>query len=590
MITATNNARLSRRVLWAIIFLYILPGLFARSPWNPDDAIGFGQAYHFVQTPLQNWSISLIGDRLFTQEGLLSAWLAALFGSVGLKLGAPPNWLDDIMRLSNVFWLVLAGWAIWHTAYRLARRTELQPEDPFGNAPTRIDYARSVADASVLCLLSTLGLLVRSHFQVAELAELAGLSLILLASVRSLDRPLGAGWMLGFGVAIAFFARGWVHWLPFLLALSLSSVTHPSLRFCLHKRIIRALLVAGSAFVIWFFWAMSHPQGEVWWTQWQIWNINRFIILDPNTSLGLDLLITAAKTSAWFLWPILPMSAWTIWRYRNATREPAIRIPIFATVGALLTLLLTNPAEEANYFPLLAPLSVLAAIGLSTMRRSLVGLIDWFALLCFSFGAILVWMGWSAATFGWPEKMAANFEKLSPGYISESPGPELVIALLATLAWIRLIAWRTGRSNTKSKALWRPMVLSCGGVTLIWLLLMTLWIPRIDYAKNFGPVSASLKQAVLSDHVPFNCLIDYDLGFAERSVLEYHTQLLFKSGIPSDHDCNHLILEDSLKTQLIKKQNLMTDFGSIWTPIWIGNRNSDRHERFIVFQRSPVAQ
>lgn len=577
-------------MLWAIIFLYILPGLFARSPWSPDDAIGFGQAYYFLQTPLTDWSISLIGDRLFAQEGLLVAWLAALIGSVGLDLGVPLNWVDDLMRLGNVFWLILAGWAIWHTSYRLARRAELQPEDPFGNAPTRIDYARAVADASVLCLLGTLGLLVRAHFQVAELAELAGLSLILLASVRSLDRPLGAGWMLGFGITIAFFARGWVHWLPFLAALSLSSITHPALRFCLHKRVARALLVSGSAFILWFFWAMSHPLGETWWTQWLEWNTNRFIVLDPNTSFGLSTLSQIIKTSAWFLWPILPMSIWTIWRYRKATREPAIRIPIFAAIGALLILLLTNPAEEANYFPLIAPLSVLAAIGLSTMRRSLVGLIDWFALLWFSFGAILVWIGWSAATFGWPSKIAANFEKLSPGYVPEGLGIEILIALAATLAWLRLILWRTGRSNTKSKALWRPMVLTSGGVTLIWLLLMTLWIPRIDYAKNFQPVAQALKNTMTKDDVEFNCVIDYDLGFAERALLEYHSQLQFKSGTPKSNECNHLIIEDSLKTDLGKKRKLIESYGSVWVPIWIGNRNSDRHERFILFQRTQAEQ
>ena len=41
VLTAANNARLSRRLLWALIFLYILPGLFARSPWKQEDASGF---------------------------------------------------------------------------------------------------------------------------------------------------------------------------------------------------------------------------------------------------------------------------------------------------------------------------------------------------------------------------------------------------------------------------------------------------------------------------------------------------------------------------------------------------------------------
>ncbi|WP_285199452.1 hypothetical protein, partial [Klebsiella pneumoniae] len=109
------------------------------------------------------------------------------------------------MRLGNIAWLILAGWAIWNTTYRLAKRVELQPEDPLGAAPTRVDYARAVADASVLCLLATLGLLMKAHMQGPEVAELAGMALMLLAAVRALDRPIGAGWMLGWGVALTFF-------------------------------------------------------------------------------------------------------------------------------------------------------------------------------------------------------------------------------------------------------------------------------------------------------------------------------------------------------------------------------------------------
>jgi hypothetical protein len=161
VITAANNTRLSRRLLWGLILLYILPGLFARTPWKPDDAAGFGQSFTFSQLPFSEWAMSLIGDRLYVEGGLLSAWLAGAFGKLALAVNLPYNWLDDAMRLGNVFWMILAGWAIWNTTYRLAKRVELQPEDPLGTAPTRVDYARAVADASVLCFLGTLGLLVR---------------------------------------------------------------------------------------------------------------------------------------------------------------------------------------------------------------------------------------------------------------------------------------------------------------------------------------------------------------------------------------------------------------------------------------------
>ena len=583
VITAFNNLRLSRRLLWLVILLYSVPGLISRSPWKPEDAIGFGQAFAFATQPFSSWALSSIGDRPFAQQGLLSAWLAGLLGKLGLWLGVPLVWIDDLMRLGNVVWLIVAGWALWNTTYRLARRVELQPEDPLGAAPTRVDYARSVADASLLCLLATLGLLVRSHMQVAELAELAGISILLLGAVRALDRPIGAGWMLGWGLALSYFARGWSHCVPFLLLLILSSATHNSLRFGLLRRMLRAFVVFGALFGAWFFWLISQKGGNIWWEQWNIWNVRRFLLLDPDKAFDLPTLIITLKTMSWFLWPILPMSIWTAWRYHRAFAESSIRIPFAAAAAGLLILFITNPADEANYFPLLAPLCVLAAIGLSTMRRGLVSLIDWFAVLCFTFGAVLVWLGWSAATFGFPEKLAQNFEKLSPGYMPEIIGWELALALVASYAWFRLIVWRTRQGPS---ALWRPMILSSGGITLIWLLLMTLWIPRIDYAKRFESLGVAIRNTALQLGQGQTCVIDYNLGFAQRATLEYHAGLrMVREARGGKSACKLLLLQDDLKRDLLEKSSFETLNKGTWHIVWAGNRNSDRHERFYLYSR-----
>ena len=579
VITATNNTRLSRRLLWGLIFLYILPGLFARSPWKPEDASGFGQSFAFINKPWSEWAIATIGDRLYAEGGILSAWLSAAIGKLAWFIGLPYGWLDDAMRMGNVFWLIVAGWAIWNTTYRLAKRVELQPEDPLGTAPTRVDYARTVADASLLCLLATLGMLVRSHMQVPEVAELAGMSIMLLGAVRSLDRPIGAGWMLGCGIAIAFFARGWSHCIPFLIFLLLSSATHKSLRFGLLHRLVRALSVFLVALGVWFFWSMNQPAGSTWWSMWMDWNLKRFLILDPHKSLDLNTLITALKTISWFLWPTLPMAGWTIWRYRKAFGEAAIRIPMVAALAGLIVLLITNPADEANYFPLLPPLAVLAAIGLSTMRKGLIAMIDWFSVLCFTLIAALVWLGWTASLFNWPARLASKFGKLSPGYIPEIIGFELIVALLTSYAWVRLIVWRTTSNN---KALWRPMVLSCGGVVLVWLLMMTLWIPRIDHAKSFKGLGIQISQRV------HGCVVDYNLGFAQRATLEYHTATPFvrpKNDI-NKSTCNFLIIQDDARGSFPAQRHFEAQEGQHWERIWTGKRNSDKHEHFFLYRQT----
>lgn len=584
VITAANNTRLSRRLFWALILLYVLPGLFARSPWKPEDAEGFGQGFAMATQPFSLWAYSTIGDRLYAEGGLLSAWLSGLLGKLAMLAQLPHHWVDDAMRMGNVFWIILAGWAIWNTTYRLAKRSELQPEDPLGTAPTRIDYARSVADASVLCLLATLGLLLRSHMQVPEIAGLAGLALIMLAAVRSLDRPIGAGWMLGLGILIAHFAYGWSHWVLFLSVLLASSTTHSSLRFGLMRRIARAVVVAVIPFSIWFFWLMSQARGEQWWGLWLEWNLNQFLLLNPNKALDLSTISTAAKTLVWFLWPVLPMAAWSAWRYRRAFAEPAIRIPMAAALGGLITLLLTDPSREANYVPLLAPLAVLAAIGLSTMRRGLVSLIDWFAVLCFTLGGVLVWVGWTAVTFGFPARMAANFDKLSPGYVPGTPGVEVLLALIASYAWVRLVMWRT---QSGSRAIWRPMALSGGGLVLIWLLMMTLWMPRIDYAKRFDALGEELHQIARNSPSAQPCIIDYNLGYAQRATLEYHARTPFvrASGRSTKNQCQFLLVQDDQRLGFAIRDQFEAQAGGDWVRVWTGNRNSDRHEFFFLYER-----
>jgi 4-amino-4-deoxy-L-arabinose transferase-like glycosyltransferase len=585
VITATQNSRLSRRLLWGLIFLYILPGLFARSPWKPEDAAGFGQSFSFVRKPWSEWAISTIGDRLYAEGGLLLAWFAGFIGKIVHFLGLPDVWLDDAMRLGNVLWFVLAGWAIWNTTYLLAKRAELQPENPLGTAPSRVDYARTVADASLLCLLSTLGLLVRAHMQQAEIAELAGISIMLLGAVRALDRPIGAGWMLGLGTTIAFFARGWTHCIPFLLFLLVSSITHPSVRFGLLRRLMRAGAVFFAVFGLWLFWALQQEQGHTWLQLWSDWNLQRFLILDPRKSLDQPTLILTLKTSAWFLWPTLPMAAWAIWRYRKAFNEVAIRIPMVAALAGFVVLIITNPADESNYFPLLPPLAVLAALGLSTMRKGLVAMIDWFSVLCFTLIAVLVWLGWTASIFGQPAKLAAKFDRLSPGYMPEVIGFELIVALIASYAWIRLIVWRT---TSRNQALWRPMVLSCGGITLIWLLMMTLWMPRIDYTKSFRPVGIEVSKQVLQAQGKAACIIDYNLGYPQRSTLEYHSQMqLVRQQNLDKPKCDFLLLQVELRTGSMLQQQFDQQHGEQWKRIWTGRRNADSQEHFTLYQHTP---
>ena len=84
---------------------------------------------------------------------------------------------------------------------------------------------------------------------------------------------------------------------------------------------------------------------------------------------------------------------------------------------------------------------------------------------------------------GVPAKPAANVAQAGAGlHAAASRGSRWLLALAGTLAWLWLVRWRTGRHRD---ALWKSLVLPAGGVALCWLLLMTLWLPLLDYARSY---------------------------------------------------------------------------------------------------------
>ena len=134
------------------------------------------------------------------------------------------------------------------------------------------------------------------------------------------------------------------------------------------------------------------------------------------------------------------------------------------------------------------------------------------------------------------------------------------------------------------------MVLSSGGVILLWLLMMTLWIPRIDYAKSFKSLGEAVTRAVNNhpSHGDSECVADYNLGFAQRSTLQYHAAVSFvhrgfRVEVPK---CNYLLLQDTTRQGLPVKVDFESKSSDRWELIWTGNRNSDRHEFFFLYARS----
>ena len=119
--------------------------------------------------------------------------------------------------------------------------------------------------------------------------------------------------------------------------------------------------------------------------------------------------------------------------------------------------------------------------------------------------------------------------------------------------------------------------------------MMTLWIPRIDYAKSFRSLGVQITAQTRSTLTlpDQHCVLDYNLGFAQRATLEYHADVAFQRK-PVDSGktkCDFLIIQDDRRTGFSIRNEFELSRGERWNHIWTGNRNSDRHEFFFLYQR-----
>ena len=177
-------------------------------------------------------------------------------------------------------------------------------------------------------------------------------------------------------------------------------------------------------------------------------------------------------------------------------------------------------------------------------------LVDWFALLFFSGCALLIWFYWLALQTGLPAKPAANVLRLLPGFKPELDWTLLLAALLGTLAWIGALAWRLGRYRP---ALWKGLVLSAGGSTLCWLLLMTLWLPALNYGMGQEPISRRIAALTPGS----SCVLVHGLSASQITGLQYHGGLeLERARRQRRSSCQLLVVEPKALNTLAQTVDL----------------------------------
>jgi 4-amino-4-deoxy-L-arabinose transferase-like glycosyltransferase len=546
--------RLPRLALLLLCLAYVVPGFIGREPWKNADIAAFGDMFE-----LASGHASWLAPKLLGQPPEFDALLPYWLGAWAMQLA--PSWVapDFAARIPFVLLLALTLAATWYGVYSLARSPQAQPVPfAFGGEANPADYARAIADGGLLALLACLGLAQLSHETTPALAQVSFTALSFYGIAALPRQPAWAGIAVLAGLsglalsgapamAVLFAAGG------LALALFDRDGAHPTADRTQRGRSVAAL---GGALLVAIVIASSL---DLW-----HWRINQSTLEIDWRGLG--------RLMVWFTWPAGPLALWTLWRWRRQLTSRHVALPLWFAVVAIVTTWVTPTAERSLLLALPA-LSALAAFSLPTLRRSVAALIDWFTLLFFSGCALIIWVVWISMQTGVPPKPAANVARLAPGFEPSFSAVAFAAAFAATIAWAWLVRWRTGRHRM---AIWKSLVLPAGGAALCWLLLMTLWLPALDYARAYSPLVRNVKKYIDAP----GCVEVLGLTRAQLTAFRYHGAMDLRNA-QREASCPWLLAAAPLQPAM----SIAIDMRE-WRLVATIRRPTDSNENVVLYRRA----
>ena len=521
-------------VLAVLLASYIFTGLIGHDPWKHDDAISLGIVYDIFSNG--DWLTPELAGQTYPHAPFYY-WTAALTAHLF-------SWLlpmHDAARLASGIYTLLA------LEFILLAAREL--------------HGREHAAAAPLILAGSIGFLFHAHEAQPMLAALTAHTAAYWALTLLPRRPRQAAAIFGAALALGFLANGL---LPALTLLPLAAITlvQASDRKACALLLLAALALALVLSAAWLVpLQIAAPDYLAQFFAGELASLAKPVAIPTNVARYLNLLL-------WYAWPALPLAAWALWAKRRALASKPLALPI-ATFGAVLLFLGADvEVSSAAALLLLPPLVLLAVPGVASLRRGAANAFDWFGMMTFTLFALVVWIAWSAMTFGWPERLARQVIRLEPGFIGQLNPLAFVCALLATIIWFWLIV-------TSPRSPMRGIMHWMAGLTLFWVLIAALWMPWIDYGKTYRPLAASLAETLPASG---NCIANVNLPDALIASLDYF------SGIRT---VAHASAAGQTCDWLLVQGELAPDAATNWRKSWEGRRPSDRrdNEKLSLYQR-----
>ncbi len=526
-----------------ICVAWIIPGLIGHDPWKPEEAHTFGVVYQLLKDG--NWVVPTLAGEPYLSKPPLIYLTAALTGT----LFSPILPLHDAARLAAGVYMALTFLLVALTAREL--------------------YGSPKGWVAALMLLGCGGLLLRGHQLIADTALLAGLAAGLYGLALTARRPLLAGLLLGTGLGVCIFAQGLVEPCMLLLTMALLPIvsSHWRTRHYLLSAVV-AVLVATPWAVVWPLLLASRSPGlfDQWFWVENLQRLKGIFVFGPGEDY-----FYYASVLPWFAWPAWPFALWGLWAEgRAGLRKPGVVLPLTAFAVFFAFLSIIGEARDIYGMPLLLPITLLAVVSFETLKRGAANLYYWFAIILFTFLAVVCWFYWTAIDLGVPTRLWKHMMDMQPGYHSGGRAVMVALAVVITLAWLVLLF------NVKRRPE-RPVITWAIGITMLWALVALLLIRYVDTGKTYRAVFTQLSRAVPTAN---RCIYSRSLGEPQRAMLHYFADILtVRLEKPGKHpDCDLLIIQDNWKSP--------AQAGTAWKLIWEGRRPGDSLERFRLYKQS----
>lgn len=530
---AKVGERAKTHLLIVLCTVWLSMGLIGHAPWKPFES----HAISTIKTIFDTGNLLVPVSASNSQ--IINPPLYYLSASAVAKVLSPILPLHDAARVVTGLWMVITLMMIGMTGREL--------------------WGKGFGRQTTFVFIGSLGLVLSAHTLMPAVSSLAGITTSFYALCLAKRRPYRASVLLGLGMGVSFLSTG-LQPLAIILATCLAlPFLFASWRNKSFASVLGLSLLFASPFLLGWPILCHHFYPDIF-NQWWALSLEQF-----QQSRHLYFL----RTLLWYAWPALPLAAWGLWRYRTQLLgKPRFQLIItfFVIAWALIGL---GDGKEVFTLPLLIPLTAMAGGSIETLKRGTASALNWFGLILFGLMSGLIWLGWIAMLTGSPAKIKARLAFLSGMQQINFSMIAFVIAVAVTLIWLFAIL-RSQHSNRSSATNWAI------GMTCVWTLLMTLWLPMIDSARSYRDIFTSLKKALPAQYA---CISSNRLGDAQRDLLHYFADVKTQSSeTEGTRNCDLYLIQDEKGREKVEP-------GLDWKLIWSGKRVSERRESFRLYQR-----